>query len=537
MKTKVEKILIAFILSIGIITSCSKDKETDDQPILGDTYVAINLGGTEADEQIQNFGSTKSVAIPNYQTGVASTNDGCELVYELVKVGDNNIRQDSEDNSSISVSNPSKAVIKRVPLATNAQYRLLVYNDKDSLKHDQIYTYNKNTPININLDAGKEYTFVAYSFNKGNLPSNSLVNKGLLSTATLSNITDELLFYREKVEIKYGPNKLYLVLKYMFSSIETNVKVDQENIFGPLTTLSGVSLSPTRTSASMPLQSGELEYGTVKTNGEAINFPQIPTNGVYSLSSSNPTKLINPKSISNGTLRIGNAVIDGKSKPNLEINNIKIVAGGKYKLNLTFKICTETIDESIFNWDYKGQQGGNYIIDNTGAIRYRGYELKHKVTAKGSDFGYIMNITKLDNSLNMEINSGTTKLTISPSEIQFDPFAGAQNIRFKDGDRHQQSGVSAIYNMTGTVQNPVVRIAIDVNGNVRFFAKKTQSNNTLYEMELFNPTTGARIPFNKVNWKPKGQINEVTVTQKVDNTTSLIGVGHAKNIVSCASIK
>ncbi len=527
---KFRNIILAILaLSLGALLSCSKNKDIENKPF-GDTYVSIVLSDNEETEQIQSFSLTKRDSISNYQSGSVSSNNGCEIMYEFVPV-----------NDEIVVPNLARASVKKSALSPGVQYRVLIYNDDNSLNFDKIYTYSTSSLTNINLDAGKEYTFIIYSFNNTNLAANSLNNKENLTRASLQNINEELLFYKNKVKLAYGANSLNVVLKYMFSSISTTITVDRENIYGPLTSLTNAFFKPTSESAMLSLQSGTLIYNAESSTGVPVIFPTIPLTGVYSITSSSPAKLLT-HGTANGEFLIGDLVVDGQKKSNLTLKNIKINPGVKYKLNLTIKTCTETIETNIFNWNYIGINNGA-IKDSTGTIYQRGESLISKVTARGSDFGYVMNITKLDNSFNMQINPTLTNPNLlAPSEIQFETKTSvAQNIRFKDGAKHQganapglsPSRLPAIYSMSGTNKDPLIRVFIDIDGNVRMFAKKTQADIILYEMELFNPSTNQTIPFNKVTWFPSNKTNQVVVNQRVDNTTALIGVGVSKNIVSC----
>lgn len=134
-------------------------------------------------------------------------------------------------------------------------------------------------------------------------------------------------------------------------------------------------------------------------------------------------------------------------------------------------------------------------------------------SAPAADLGFIFDVYTLDNSFNLNING--TNLAVN--EIQFQP-DHIDNIKFVDGSRYGNGGVSQIYQMTGNATNPLVRIIIHKNGSVKMFGSKA-TNGHLYPLQLYNGNH-----FNTINWNKTGG-NTVVLSQSVVNMTYITGNG------------
>lgn len=167
---------------------------------------------------------------------------------------------------------------------------------------------------------------------------------------------------------------------------------------------------------------------------------------------------------------------------------------------------------------------------NVANIEYKAYgnpnngqSTTNNATLRASNAGYILDIYKLDNSFNMNIN-GTD---ITSEEIEFQSrFTSGINIQFIDGDKYEVD-TPPIYRIIGDEANPMLRLVINKDGEVSLFGSKT-SQGPLFELEMTNG-----VPFNTVPWNNNAD-NTITISQKLNYTTVLKAAGYVV-INQCAS--
>jgi uncharacterized repeat protein (TIGR01451 family) len=173
-------------------------------------------------------------------------------------------------------------------------------------------------------------------------------------------------------------------------------------------------------------------------------------------------------------------------------------------------VCTTPVSGNSFSWSYNGNAPSNPVTQT--------------FTQPSANYGFVLDLFKLDNSFNMNIN-GTQLAT---QEIQFE--AGqtpAVNIRFADGDVYGAGSIPQVYNIVGTAAHPLIRVVISPTGIVSLYGSKT-SNGPLFPLELFNGNS-----LNTVNWNTTTN-NTVVATELVVGATSMEGIGYGLNIAPCA---
>jgi hypothetical protein len=436
----------------------------------------------------------------------------------------------SETNNSVntvqaSVGKRANVVEERTPLAGNVMYKVLVYDNNGSFVTEKTYTNTVNNDETIELNAGKTYTFIAFSINSKNTVP--LVNaQANLNTASIENISADLMYFKENLTLQTGTNNLDVNLKHMYSEITTTLNMD-ESITGAITNILNPIFNPTHVSANLKLSDGVLTYNGSNPAGMAVEFPALGT-GLRQVSST-PTLLIHPGT-TNGMLNFGSITIDGETKNNVSVGGLLIVPGQRYNLNLNFKTCTENVvGGSGMNWTYPKQvQNDVNGADVNGVFYPNGSEVQTTFTAPGADYGFVFDIMELDNSFNMKLNG----VSMAVQEIQFQQDSKyGQNIRFADGSLYGGNSVEGgtipqIFNMTGTATNPLVRVVISRNGQVNLFGSKS-SGGELYPLVLFNGNT-----FNTFVWS-NAAVNTVEVSQEIAGLTNISGYGTGKKKVSC----
>ncbi|WP_407481417.1 hypothetical protein [Elizabethkingia meningoseptica] len=462
----------------------------------GQFNVQVNLAGVETIEEtpvLQASASTGKSGIS--ATGVQQTVipfDG-ETTVTATLVPQVSTSVKSSAQASV---NPMAAVVQPGPteLAIGTKYKVAVYDSKGNFLQEKEFTYQKNETDGFNLNGDQNYTFVAYSVNS-TTSSPTINNGGTLANAKLSAINGDLMYFKKNVTVTgNGPNRLDVVLKHQYSQIKTTLDARQ---VGNISAVTSPAITPASSSADISFATDALTYNAPIAGGQIVTFPTLNQQAV----TSNPTQVI-ANTTTTGELNIGTVTIDGVSKNNMKISNLKITPGVKYDLNLRFGPCRQDISPVPFS-----------VKDG----------VTQTFTMPATDFGFVFDIYTLDNSFNLTIN-GTKMAT---GEIQFEKGSSpAQNIRFADGTAWQDGTIGAIYNLKGTGNNPLVRVVISKDGSISMFGSKT-SGGPLQPLQLFNGNS-----FNKITWNTTGT-NTVVASQMVLGTTYMSGFGTGKQIVTC----
>jgi len=521
------------MLVASSIYSCKKSGEST--PLTEEAVVKINLQGVEA------YGENESNAVGQKQGSTkASTaaNDASEVQEMTVPFGNSSSIDVVLTNSSATAVNKGLVASSGTKAATTAQvteknldkdvkYKVVVYDSQGNYVTEKTYSYGGEAAAEgIALNPGKTYTFVAYSTNStSTIPSIS--NQSTLSSASLNNISGDLMYFANTLKVNKGVNNLDVVLKHRFSQIITTLTMDA-NMTGAITKLENAVFKPSHTSANLKLSDEALSYNGLNDAGVQAQFPALGI-GLRTVVST-PSLLIHPATNA-GTLKLGSLTIDGETKSNVSIPNVKINPGQKYDLKLNFKTCTQDVTSNGLNWSYPAVvENGKTGIKINGVFHPSGTTISQNFNAPAADYGFVFDITELDNAFNMEVNG----VKLAKNEIQFEVGASSsQNIRFLDGSKYAGNNVETnrridqVYNMKGTAANPLIKLVISRTGKVTMFGSKVNGG-PLYELVLYNGNS-----FNTFPWGST-QSNDVKVTQLVDGRTIIKGVGAGKKKIPCS---
>ncbi len=523
------------ICAIFLITACSK--ETTQVSNTGDAILkvgSVQVAKSEDDNTIANRSSAKN-------SGSTNRNQAAETYVialenkQLVEVNFSEESTATDAQSNLKASTGTKATSKTEEneLGKDIRYKLVVYDEGGTFVTEKDYAYgNESTTAGIALQANKTYTFVAYSVNsKTDLPK--INNSGNIDDAILKAVNADLMYYTKTLTVKAGENKLGVVMKHLFSQITTTLDMDK-SVTGSITNIGSSILKPTHSSADVRLKEGDdqINYNGIHPDGAVIIFPSLG-NGLRTVESE-PTILIH-EGTSTGTVNIGSVTIDGETKKDLIIKDIKVTPGHKYNLKLTFKTCTQDVTSEAMNWKYErkekiinGKKKIGIELENGTFIENNQY-LNKSFNAPQSNYGFVFDITNLDNAFNMEVNGQFIFGNKKEDQIQFqtNPSLGTvRNIQFVDGSEHGTWAVPEVWDIFGSESNPSLSILISKTGEVQILASKT-SRGKLVQMKLKNG-----LKFNKVIWNEIGN-NTVNVTQKVDGKTIVVGKGRGTKKVSC----
>ncbi|MDR3008320.1 MAG: fimbrillin family protein [Sphingobacterium sp.] len=503
--------MLSFALLISTsMYSCKESKES--VSLSGKAKVNIHLLGVENPIVTSNKASLRGSAS---QSVIVPLTESSSFEATLIK-------QSSVDGSNVlSASSNKKAAVseERTPLGANIKYKIVVYNSAGAYVTEKTYTNTVDNTSEIELDAGQTYTFVAYSVNStSSLPAVSA--QTTLGSASLDNISADLMYFKGNLTLQSGDNNLNVVLKHQYSEVTTKLSMATE-MTGAITNLVNTTINPTYPSANLKLADGVITYNG-QTSTAPVTFPALG-NGMRNVSSS-PTVLIHSQE-NNGVFNFGSITIDGETKNNVSVAGLNIIPGQRYNLNLNFKTCTQTVTGgAVLNWNYPAATGGATV---GGVLVPNGQVVTQTLTAPGADYGFVFDILEMDNSFNMEVNG----VKLSTQEIQFEAniAIAPKNVQFVDGSNYGGTNVDGgsvpqIYSMKGTTTAPIIRVVISRSGEVAMYGSKS-SGGQLFPLRL---TQGS---FNSVPWSSTS--NTVKITQVVQGKTTMIGSGNGKKKIAC----
>ncbi|WP_118195471.1 hypothetical protein [Albibacterium indicum] len=551
-----EIVILALLFSLH---SCKKEDIAIVQK--GPATVFVNLKGVESNNDLSPLSRKQSPKLASIKAGenasvIRSENDKSiseEIQTRIIPFTENlsilatltpeeltsDINQSPGTKSTasgkyMSTKKPTTAATKvQKELELGVLYRVAVYDSLGTYVDDKVYTYGqeKSSPGFV-LDGGSKYTFVAYSINStSSVPE---ITGSTLSTASVNNVRDYLMYFRSEMTVTKGDNFLDIVLKHKFSQITTTISLSDLTV-GEITAISAPTIRPTHRSASIKLSDGTLSYGALDT--ASVVFPSIEE-GVRTITSA-PTTLIAPTTTNGefsigavtviaGSFQIADSTLVNSHTREVVLDALTINPGRRYNLNLEFVIpCTDVVEvtaNNIFDWEF----GNN--IDVTART----------IQAPSADFGFVFDLLHLDNSFNMTINGTNliTHETHSSREVQFqtndvNQTRYPQNIQFEDGSIWEfpkgdpnNPPLPAIWQMNGTVTNPVFRLVISPEGKVSMYGTK-ESGGKLYRLKLYKG-----FEFNDIVWNKNGE-NTVVISQAATGPSVMKGSGFGKKVVSC----
>ncbi|OPB89384.1 hypothetical protein [Elizabethkingia occulta] len=495
MKLKLQAAGIPLLaLSFAVISCRSTEDHISDNSTSNSAYnVKVNLSGIEDIEEtpaLQASASKSGQALSSgpQQTKISLGDDS--FIMATLTPQSNTPSLASQAQASI---NPIAATTPPTELTTGVRYKVAVYDASGNYVTEKEFVYKNGETDGFQLNGGQNYTFVAYSVNS-TAPTPAVNNGGSLAAAKLSGISGDLMYFKKNMTVSgNGVNTLDIVLKHQYSQITT--KLDARQV-GNISAVSNPVITPANSSADISFATNALTYNGPLSSGQTVSFSGLNQSVVTSAA----TQVI-ANTTTTGLLDLGNVTIDGVTKP-AKIDNLKITPGVRYNLNLRFGPCRQDINPVPFS------------VANG---------VTQTFTMPATDFGFVFDIYKLDNSFNLTIN-GTKMAT---GEIQFERGSSpAQNIRFADGTAWQDATIPAIYNMEGTTGKPLVRVVISKDGTISMFGSKT-GGGALQPLQLFNGNS-----FNKITWNTTGS-NTVVASQMVLGTTYMSGFGTGKQIVTC----
>ena len=550
-------ILIAFCLLS--LTSCQKNSHSEiiDE---GSTVVRINI--PQIDEQevldLQANSSGKSMS----EDQLVDLEGGDFVIASLDPVNKSN----SLNLNKIASTEPVRL---RTTLGTGVRYSVYVYSTSGAYIAHRDYVVGKENETEVlKISGGRAFTFVAYSINsKESLPI--VQGAETLSTAKLDNISEDLMYYKETVDIvASSENVLNIVLKHQFSSIETVVKLtdangndlnstDARNIYN----VNDLIFSNLSNSASLTFSDDKLSFVPISVNNTKIaEFDKTSDayKGLRKEKTTNSTILVSPQNTDVSVNIPAITIYEGAyehTKGNITIPNIRVTPGRKYKLILkVFKVATSLA--TITN--ETGTPALNNHLFSKSGTNNTFYKYN---SAADLSYGLTVDIHEIDNSFNLVINDRPIAILASvtgpvtydtqsaPSyEIEFQSTwrSGkfSSNIMFKDYNMYEHyvinnkryagyasegvtntNSLKSVWNVIGNYNFPTIRIVISPSGKIDIFGAKSSLEPLqpmVFRTDTDIPTSYQKIKFQDVLWN-KDKANTIAITQIADGATVIKG--------------
>ena len=507
MKLKLQAAGIPLLaLSFAVISCRSTEDHISDNSTSNSAYnVKVNLSGIEDIEEtpaLQASASKSGQALSSgpQQTKIPLGDDS--FVMATLTPQSNTSSISSKAQASV---NPMAAANQPTELGVGVRYKVAVYDKDGNYVTEKEFTYKNGETDGFLLNGGQNYTFVAYSLNSTS-STPSINNGGTLANAKLASINGDLMYFKKTMTVTgNGVNNLNVILKHQYSQITT--KLDARQV-GNISAVTNATITPANSSADISFATDALTYNGSISQPVSFSAQNLP------IVTSSPTQVIS-NTTTTGQLNLGTVTVDGVSK-SMTIDKLKITPGVRYNLNLRLGPCRQDINPVPFS-----------VKDG----------VTQTFTMPATDFGFVFDIYKLDNSFNLTIN-GTQ---MASKEINFQGNDGAtRTVRFADGTVYGSDVIPAllrpaalpakrtyeIWDLEGTPSAPLVRVVISKDGKISLFGSKS-SGGALEPLELYNGNT-----LNTIKWNTTGT-NTVTATQSVINITYMSGNGTGKQIVTC----
>ncbi len=520
-KFSLSRLIVYCSISILIaLQSCDKTRDTSGE--IGVATVMVSLAGVEFDDTPDEVTLAKNT-LTNGQTkmsgNMANSQDEDEP-FAVVPFDENyaihaTLKQErnTPNQRVLSASSGNKGAIVRTPLATGVRYRLLVFGPAGTYLDQRDYEYGSEaSTAALNLDGGTTYTFVAYSFNTtAAIPALNLTATSTLANTSLTNLTGDFLYFKNSIQVVTGTNNLSVVLKHMFSEITTILTVGTTT--GPIQGFTTPSFTPTFPSASIQLNTNTMTYPSA-TGITMINFADVGAGATSTTST--PTILISPATTTAGVM-FGTLTINGITRSNVLIPNIKINPGRKYTLTLSINSsCTQSTLVSPSSPNFDLTNGASQIFTT-------------QAVAANLQQEFVLDFYQLDNSFNLlfnDLNIVNSGSTTTPTEIQFESGTRiARNIEFADGTFWGAGGIPNIWTLRvgAPSNNPIIRVVVDRTGTIRMYGIKANGGQLL-PLQLTGGLTFRQIP-----WRTTGAANNTfALGQMVVGTTLMRGAVSAR---------
>ncbi|MDX8568490.1 hypothetical protein OZ668_10855 [Elizabethkingia sp. HX XZB] len=380
MNTSLYRYIVVIFIPF-IILSCRST--TDNPEKEGQTVVKINLLGVV---ETSDASMSRSRAIPVAYVSEVSYGKNFNLVATIIPeapIVKTNVRASVNPSALTITSQPPTTS----PIGTNVKYLVMIFDENGNRITAQEKVYDNsnqsNTADQMILNAGKNYTFVAVSYNTATVPVfNAAVTtlSDVVNTVTVDHTSDYLYFNSGPVNIIYGQQN-YINVTFKHINNRVSLSIDATAEIGQITAIAAnitgtgsVNLAANGTTASGAPTAYDKAFTFPVVNNQVVNSSSVlvssagnvHTINITSISLNNgvPRTDISPITIPDGTFRKG---VSYKIKLSFQATGILagglIWARGNLAYNWENKIYYNRYYPQETGSDYKDTDYWNYATE------------------------------------------------------------------------------------------------------------------------------------------------------------------------------
>lgn len=370
------RVVLLFIISFSVL-SCRNT--TDNVEGEGQSTVKINLLGiSEAiDAPLKQASVSRNGAIQTAYVAEVPYNKDYNIVATITP-DISSVKQNAQTQASVNptawTTTPQAPTTN--PIGANVKYLVMVFDENGNRITAQEHVYDSsnqsNTANQMILNAGKNYTFVAISYNNTTAPTFNAAATTLsdvTNTIAVDNTSDYLYYNSGLVNIIYGQQN-YINITFRHVNSKVSLVVDATTEMGRIT---AIAANIAGTGSVNLAANGTTASGTATPYNKSFTFPapntQIVTSSSVLVSSAGNAHTINITSVStNG------------SPARTDIPAINVPAGTfqkgvTYKVNLSFQatgisiggliwargnLAYDWVNKIYYNRYYPQETGSNY---------------------------------------------------------------------------------------------------------------------------------------------------------------------------------
>lgn len=328
-------LILLFTCLLFLTYSCSSKKETYLEG--NETTVRVNLSSTSFNTNKNLTSSSSKFKTENLKKTIVPFGDSLQMEVSVVPYNS------MSNKLALASSSKMAATTSSSPLAAGVKYAVLVYDEAGSFVMEKTLAQgDAGDALNLVLDAGKTYTFIAISTDS-NIDVPAVSNKALLATASLNQISADLMYFKTTMTLTHGLNNLNVILKHMFSEIDVTLEL-KDIVDGTFEGISNFGLSPVQESGNLKLSDGTLTYNA-SSNGQPafFTFNNESSLGLRTIKSDKAITVISPL-ISNAKFTYDIRISGGISETGKVSTDIPILPGQKYAVVIRIGKIGVTID-------------------------------------------------------------------------------------------------------------------------------------------------------------------------------------------------
>ncbi|WP_462350387.1 hypothetical protein [Elizabethkingia bruuniana] len=379
MKSKIFMHITVLLLLIIYFSVLSCRSTTDNVEGEGQTTVKINLLGiTEAmDTPLKQAAASRTEGIPTaYVTEIPYNKDYnivATITPEISSVKTNAQAQASVNPSAWTTTPQTPSTN---PIGPNVKYLVMVFDENGNriTAQEKIYdsSNQSDTANQMILNAGKDYTFVAISYNTATAPTfNTAVTNlsDVTNTVSVVSLLDYLYFNSGPLNIIFGQqNYINITFKHINSRVILSVDATAE--MGRIT---AIAANIAGTGSVNLAANGTTTSGTATSYNKSFTFPTLNAQAVTSssvlVSSAGNAHVINITSVSTN----GSPARTDVPAINVPVGTFQ--KGVSYKVNLSFQatgisiggliwargnLAYDWVNKIYYNRYYPQETGSNY---------------------------------------------------------------------------------------------------------------------------------------------------------------------------------